>query len=145
MAAASPYSPGVGGQAEQMVGLDRVGAVVLQHVGAQLVDQTDTTTFVAGGVDHHATSFGGDAPQAVAELDAAVAAQGTERVARQALGVQPHQHAGTVPHVTGDEGHVHEAGGLLEGMRGERAVGGRQRDVNSFDQLHARPPCTRCT
>ena len=42
---------GVRRQPEQVVGVDGVGALVLGDVGAQLVEQTDASPLVAGGVD----------------------------------------------------------------------------------------------
>ena len=66
---------GVRGQTEQVVGVDGVGALVLGDVGAQLVEQTDASPLVAGCVDQHAALLGGDDAQALAQLDAAVAAQ----------------------------------------------------------------------
>ena len=82
----------VDGQAEGNVGVDGVGAAVLGDVGAELVDQADAAAFVTGGVDEHAAPLGGDHPQPGSQLDAAVAAQRSERVAGEALGVEADEH-----------------------------------------------------
>ena len=82
----------VGGKAEPLVGLDGVGVVlVLQRVGADLVEQADAAALLAQ-VDQHAAALGSDRRERGIALGAAVAAQRVERVAGEALGVHPHQH-----------------------------------------------------
>ena len=81
----------VGLEAEFMIGLHRVGAGILQPVGADLVDQADAAPFLAH-VKHDAAPFRGDAAQRALELGAAVAALAEQRVAGQALGVDAAQH-----------------------------------------------------
>ena len=75
-----------------VVGVDRVGTAVLRDVRAQLVDQADAPALVTGGVDEHASPLGGDHAQALAQLDAAIAAQRAQGVSGQALGVEAHEH-----------------------------------------------------
>ena len=56
----------VDGQPEQVVGVDRVGPVVLGDVGAQLVHQADAAALMARRVDEHATTGGAQQAQALA-------------------------------------------------------------------------------
>ena len=110
-----------------MVGVDRVCTTVLLDVRTQLVQQADTAPFVAGRVDEHAASFGRDDAQALAQLDAAVAPEGTKRISRQALRVQADEHVVTGD-VSEDHGDVHVSRRLFQRMNVEHAVRGWQRD-----------------
>ena len=78
---------GIVGQAQQAVGLDRVGPRLLQRVGANLVDQADAPALLAQ-VQQHAAPGLGDGLQAGLKLSPAVTLQAVERVAGQALAVQ---------------------------------------------------------
>ena len=80
-------------QAEALVGLDRVEAVLLQAVGAQLVQQADAAALL-GEVEQHALALALDHRQRRFELLAAVAAQRVEDVAGEALRVHAHEHVG---------------------------------------------------
>ena len=88
---ADPVVAQVGRQAELDVGLDRVEAVLLELVGAQLVEQADPAPLL-GEVEQHALALALDLRQRGGELLAAVAAQAVEDVAGQALAVDAHQH-----------------------------------------------------
>ena len=84
---------GIGREPERQVGVDGVGALVLQLVGAQLLQQADAPALVPADVQHNARG----PPSTTArkrrvQLRAAVAAQRAEHVTGQALGVHPHQH-----------------------------------------------------
>ena len=81
----------VGGQAELEVGVDGVEALLLELVGAQLVEQADAAPLL-GEVDEHAAALALDHRQRRLELLAAVAAQRVEDVAGQALRVHAHEH-----------------------------------------------------
>ena len=81
----------VGRQPEALVGFDRVQAVLLQAVGAQLVQQPDAAALL-GEVQQHALALALDHRQGRFELLAAVAAQRVEHVAGEALRVHPHEH-----------------------------------------------------
>ena len=81
----------VGGKTQRVVGLDRVVALVLQRVGADLVEQADAAALVEH-VDQHAAPGLLDLVHRRFELFAAVAALGAEHVAGQALRMQAHQH-----------------------------------------------------
>ena len=50
----------VGGQAHGQVGVDNVGAGLLQLVGLQLVQQADPPALVPAHVEHDAAALGGD-------------------------------------------------------------------------------------
>jgi hypothetical protein len=60
--------------------INGVRALILRHVGAQLVDQANAASLVAGRVDEYSPAFGGDTFQCFPELDPAVAPQGTENI-----------------------------------------------------------------
>ena len=64
--------------------------MVLQFVGAQLVQQTDAAALLVL-VDDEPPAFLGDLFQGQLELCAAVAAQAVENVAGEALGMDAHQ------------------------------------------------------
>src|SRR5690625_7332440 len=81
----------VGGEAQAGVRFDRVGAVVLPVVGADLVQQADAAAFLPQ-VHEYAASFVSDSIERSITLDAAVAAQAVQRVTRQAFGVSANQH-----------------------------------------------------
>ena len=78
-------------QAELEVGVDRVHPLVLQVVGAQLVQQADPAALL-GEVEQDAGALALDHRQRGLELLAAVAAQRVEDVAGQALGVHADEH-----------------------------------------------------
>ena len=80
----------VGRQAELQVGVDGVEALLLQLVGAQLVEQADAAPLL-GEVEQHALALLLDHRQRGLELLAAVAAQRVEDVAGEALGVDAHE------------------------------------------------------
>ena len=86
----------VGGQAELEVRVDGVEAVLLELVGAQLVEQADAATLLRE-VEEHAAALVLDPLQRVVELLAAVAAQRVEDVAGQALRVHADQHVAPRP------------------------------------------------
>ena len=81
----------VGRQPELDVGVDRVEALLLELVGAQLVQQADAAALL-GEVEQHAPALLLDRRQRRLELLAAVAAQRVEDVAGEALGVDADQH-----------------------------------------------------
>ena len=81
----------VGGQAELEVGVDGVEALLLELVGAQLVEQADAAALL-GEVEQHALALALDHRQRRLELLAAVAAQRVEDVAGEALGVDADEH-----------------------------------------------------
>ena len=81
----------VDGQPELEVRVDGVEALVLQVVGAQLVEQADAAALL-GEVEQHAAALVLDHRERRLELLAAVAAQRVEDVAGQALGVHAHEH-----------------------------------------------------
>ena len=77
----------VGREAELDVRLDRVEALLLQLVGAELVQQPDPAPLL-GHVEEHAAALARDLRERLLELLAAVAAQRVEDVAGEALGVR---------------------------------------------------------
>ena len=79
------------GEAQLVVRLDRVVALVLQRIGADLVGEPDAAALVEH-VDDRAAAFAVDLLHGQLELLATVAAGGAEHVAGQALRMQPDQH-----------------------------------------------------
>src|SRR5262245_23028787 len=126
----------IGVESEGRVGLDRVLALVLQLVGAHLVQQPDPAPFLPH-VHEHAAALGLDPGQRLVELKPAVAAAGAEHVSRQTLGVYAHEHR----RFTGDRAHHqrqrHAAvDRRVVGDRRELTVVGRQfRGRNPAHQL----------
>ena len=113
----------VGTEAEMLVGLDRVVTLILQVVGADLVEQADAAAFLAQ-VEQHATAFVGNALERFLQLVAAIAAHREQCIASQALGMHPSKHRFTIGHVTQCQGDVILAGSLiLETMHGEGGPG----------------------
>ncbi len=80
----------VGIEAELTVGFDGVGAVILQLVGAQLIEKANSPPFLKL-VDQQPAAFGGDGSEGDFELGAAIAAQAVKDVAGEALRVDAHQ------------------------------------------------------
>src|SRR3712207_3330043 len=83
--------PEVGGEAELLVGLDGVHALVLEVVGLHLVEEPDAAALLLH-VDDDPLALAGQKLHGRLELLAAVAAQRVERVAGEAGGVHAHQH-----------------------------------------------------
>ncbi len=132
-----PVVTGVDRKTLHGVGVDRVVAHLLQFVGPQLVGESDPATLVAAQIDEDAAALRGDHLERRVELLAAVAAQRAERVAGQALGVDPDQHVPPVTDLAHDHGHVF---GVAEGrpIRGdpEGAEPGRDgRRRRGFEQM----------
>lgn len=111
----------VGGEAELDVGFDGVEALVLQLVGAELGHEADAASFLLL-IEENAGAFRGDFGEGELELEAAVAAEGAEDVAGEALGVDADERRGgvDVAHDESDEAfNLRGCGGL------GRAVGQR--------------------
>src|SRR5208283_2772382 len=93
----------VGFEAQLLIGLDRIRALVLQLVSAQLVEQADAAAFLRL-VDQQPAALARDAFDGNLQLRPAIAAQAVENVAGQALGMNANQRcaAGQVAHFQGD-------------------------------------------
>jgi len=87
-------------------GVDGVGPLFLEPVGADLVCEADAATLVAPEVDEHATALLGDEVEGGVQLGTAVAAQRPEDVTGQALRVHAHQHVVVAGYVAHHEGEV---------------------------------------
>ena len=116
----------VGGEPELQVRVDGVEALLLELVGAQLVQQADPAALL-GEVQQDARALALDHRHRRLELLAAVAAQRVEDVTGEALGVDSDQHVLDAPHVALD----HRDVVLLVDQRPvadrrELAEGGRQ-------------------
>ncbi len=122
----------VRGEPQTLVGFDGVGAGILQFVSANLVQQADTTAFLAQ-IEQHAAALVGNRAQCRFELEAAVTAQAEQRIAGQALGVQTTQHRLAVGHVAERQRDMFLASVLVEKtMHGEHAE--RRRQLGSGDE-----------
>ncbi len=100
-------------EAELEVGFDGVGAAVLELVGAELGHEADAAAFLVL-VEQDARSLARDEPEGEVELVVAVAAQGVEDVAGEALGVDADERSfGAGVEVAEGEGY-----GLFDGLAG---------------------------
>src|SRR5213594_4441810 len=103
---ADPVVAQIGLEAERCIGLDRVLSLVLELVGAHLVEQPDAPPFLAH-VNENAAPLGLDDRQRLLELEPAVAPARVEDVADQTLGVDAHENRGVPRHLPHDEGELH--------------------------------------
>ena len=128
-------------QPEPQVRLDRVEPLLLQLVGAQLVEQPDAAPLLAE-VEQHAPALGLDHRQRRLELLAAVAAQRVEDIAGEALGVHAHEHVLRSLDVALDERDVvlaveHRAVADRDEVAERRRQPGRD---DALDELLGAPP-----
>jgi hypothetical protein len=119
-------------EAKLLVGLDGIGAVILELIGTDLVHESDAPAFLQF-IDDQAAPFAGYFFQSDLELSAAIAAQAVKDVAGEALGMNSHKRSWPLmPDVSHDEcdrffktgaaiGHVEAA---LEAVDAERPVFG---------------------
>ena len=124
-------------KSEPTVGVDRVFAVLLKHVRAQLVHEPDPTSLVVGCVNEDAPSFCRNLAGRLSELGAAVAAKRPERVTGQTLRVEPCQDRAAVPDLPTHEREVHMSGFELEGPQLERSESGAERERSDVTKGHA--------
>jgi two-component system, LytTR family, sensor kinase len=110
-------------EAKLFVGLDGVGAGILEFVGADFVEEADAAAFFLF-VDDEAAAGGGDGLEGEFKLSAAVATQAVENVAGEALGVNPDEHrfgSGDIAHDDRDGLLAPGFGGALEAVDAELA------------------------
>ena len=121
-------------EAEGEVGLDRIEALVLKFVGADLLDKADAATLLRQ-VDEHADPLLADHVERHVELVAAVAPQAVEQIAREARRVEPHERRRDVGRLSHHE-HQRLLGFILHavGDHPEAAPLGRQ--VGLGDAVH---------
>ncbi|MNQ60504.1 hypothetical protein D3C85_747860 [compost metagenome] len=130
----------VGAEAQALVGFHRIGAAILQLVGADLVQQADAATFLAQ-VEQYATAGVGDGAQGGFELEAAIATQAEQRVAGEAFGVQAAQDRFAVGDIAQGQGDMLLAAGLIEeAVHGEHAEGRGQLGGGDKNDRHRRAP-----
>ena len=82
--------PAVGGVAKLFVGFYGVAAMVLEFIGAELCHEADATPFLLF-IEQNARAFLANFAQGELKLEAAVAAQGAEDIAGEALRVNTDQ------------------------------------------------------
>ena len=102
--------PLVGGKAELMIGFDRIGAFVLQSVGANFVQQADISAFLAV-VEQYAAPLFGDMTERRLQLEAAIAAQAEQGIAGKAFGMDTRQHRRRTGDITIDQRQMVVPGG----------------------------------
>ena len=113
-------------KAQALIGFYGIRAAILQLIGADLVQQADTTAFLTQ-VEQDTAAFMGNRTQRRFELETAVATQTEQRIARQAFGVQTAQYGRAIGHITKGQGYMFLACGLFEeAMHGEHAKRRRQ-------------------
>src|SRR5688572_4032578 len=101
--------PAVRGEAEPLVRLNSIDALVLQGVGANLVRQPDAAPFLIE-IEEYAAPVLDDLIHRRVQLRAAIAAGGMEEVARQAGRVHAREHVLSVADVPADERHMRFCG-----------------------------------
>ena len=111
--------PGVHRKPLLEVGVHGVQSLVLKAVGPQLVADADTPTLMSPQVDHYTSPLGPDLGQGGVKLGTTVAAQGSQQVSGQALGVDPDQRGVDRAQVAQHVGHV-----LVLVQQGHVSVGG---------------------
>ena len=79
------------GKPKFFVGFNGVKTTLLQAVGLELVDQSDSAAFLAQ-IHHDPFPFRFDVLEGAVQLRTAVASQRAERIAGQAFGMHAHQH-----------------------------------------------------
>src|SRR2546426_331172 len=133
---ADPVVAQVGLEAEGLVGLDGVLALILKLVRAHLVHETAPPPLLAH-VHEHASPLGLDDREGLLELRPAVAAARVKDIADQALGVDADQHRLVADHLPHHERHRHPVvHARVIRDRGEIAeVGGQLVGRDPTDQL----------
>jgi hypothetical protein len=129
--------PRVRRKAEATVGLDRVRAVLLKHVRAQLVDEPDPAPLLVGCVNEDAASFSCNCAPCLSKLRAAVTAKRPQRVTGQALRVEPGQDRVAVADLAAHEREVHPPGRKLERVQLELPEGGTERKRGDRAKRHS--------
>src|SRR2546428_9046 len=118
---ADPVVAQIGLEAERRVSLDRVFTLVLELVGAHLIEEPDAPPFLAH-VNENAAPLGLDDRQRLLELEPTVAPARVEDIADQTLGVDADEHRGVPCHLPHDEGERHATvHARVVGDRGEFA------------------------
>ncbi|MNC27763.1 hypothetical protein D3C75_759490 [compost metagenome] len=97
--------PQVGREAQLQIGIHSVQPFFLQLVSPQLVDQADTSAFLAH-VEQHTSARSFNLAQRRFKLRAAVAAVGMEHIAGEAFGMHTHQHRIIARDIAFDQGNM---------------------------------------
>ncbi|MNH08023.1 hypothetical protein D3C79_674280 [compost metagenome] len=127
----------VGSEAQALVGLDSISTTILQLVGADFVQQANTTAFLTQ-IQQHTTPFTGDSLQRSLKLRTAVTALAEQGIAGQAFGVQASQYRLPIGYITQAEHNVLAAGGFIEktvhgeGRKWSRQLGSGNKDDGHF-------------
>ena len=103
----------VRGKAKLDVGIYRIIALLLQLIGTQLVNQTDTTAFLTQ-VQQQAAAFLVNGLKCCSQLLAAVTACRTKGIAGQALRVYTAEHRLTICNIAHGQGNMMLAGQLID-------------------------------
>ena len=101
------------GKAQLDVGIYRIIALLLQLIGTQLVNQTDTTAFLTQ-VQQQTAAFLVNGLKCCSQLLAAVTACRTKGITGQALRVYTAEHRLTICNITHGQGNMMLAGQLID-------------------------------
>jgi hypothetical protein len=77
-------------KAQPCVGIDRIKALILERIGAQLVDQADPAPFLPQIEQDPPAALGNQSQRGV-KLRPAIAFEAAQHIAGQAFAVEPHQ------------------------------------------------------
>ena len=101
--------PSVHRKAQSTVGVQRVNAVLLEHVRAKLVDQSDPSALLAGRVYENSSALSGDGSKTGAKLWSTVAPERAQGITGQAFGVKPNEDRAAVADLAAHHRHVDES------------------------------------
>jgi len=80
----------VGFETQLLIGLDRIGALILKLIGAQLIEQTDPTAFLIF-VNDQAPTLARNGRESQLQLRPAIASKAVKYIASEALRMDAHQ------------------------------------------------------
>src|SRR6185437_6966686 len=83
--------PQISLETQMAIRFDRIHALVLKCISADLVRESDPATFMPSHVNEHSVAAFGDLLHGSLKLYAAIAAKRSQGIARQALGVNAHE------------------------------------------------------
>ena len=124
-------------KSEAAVGVDRVVAVLLEHVGAELVREPDPASLVVCRIDEDTASFSCNLARCLPELGAAVAAERSKRITGQTFGVEPSQDGPAVADLPAHEREVDVPGSELEPPELELSERGAERERRDVTKRHS--------
>ena len=124
--------PLIGVEAQLEIGLQRIGAAVLQAIGPELVDEADAAALL-GQIEQQPAALARNLGDGALELVAAVAAQRPQQIAGEAGRMQARQHRAAMLRLADHDGEMLDA--AVAGAEGDDAgrLGARQRHLRLAD------------